>query len=110
VSEEPGERKLAAIMAIDLVGYSAMSEADEAEAVSTVARLRAALDQVARTQGGRIFNTAGDGFMLEFPSASGALAAADLLWGGVDRRSVRVGVHVGRCADRAGRGSPRPQR
>jgi adenylate cyclase len=95
VSEEPGERKLAAIMAIDLVGYSAMSEADEAQAVSTVARLRTALDQVARTQGGRIFNTAGDGFMLEFPSASGALAAAEMLWGGVDRRSIRVGVHVG---------------
>jgi adenylate cyclase len=95
VSEELGDRKLAAIMAIDLVGYSALSETDEAEAASSVARLRAALDQVARTQGGRIFNTAGDGFMLEFPSASGALAAAELLWGGVDRRSVRVGVHVG---------------
>ena len=95
MSEEPGGRKLAAIMAIDLVGYSALSETDEAEAMSTVARLRTALDQVARTQGGRIFNTAGDGFMLEFPSASGALAAAELLWGGVDRRSVRVGVHVG---------------
>ena len=95
MSEELGDRKLAAIMAIDLVGYSALSETDEAEAASSVARLRAALDQVARTQGGRIFNTAGDGFMLEFPSASGALAAAELLWGGVDRRSVRVGVHVG---------------
>ncbi len=95
MTEEPGVRKLAAIMAIDMVGYAALSEADETEAVSTVARLRAALDSVARTQGGRIFNTAGDGFMLEFPSASGALAAAELLWGGVDRRSVRVGVHVG---------------
>jgi adenylate cyclase len=95
VSEELGDRKLTAIMAIDLVGYSALSETDEAQAASTVARMRAALDQVARTQGGRIFNTAGDGFMLEFPSASGALAAAELLWGGVDRRSVRVGVHVG---------------
>lgn len=95
MSEEAGERKLAAIMAIDLVGYSALSEMDEAEAVSTVTRLRTALDQVARTQGGRIFNSAGDGFLLEFPSASGALAAAELLWGGVDRRSVRVGVHVG---------------
>lgn len=95
MSEELGDRKLTAIMSIDLVGYSALSEEDEAEAVSTVARLRTALDQVARTQGGRIFNTAGDGFMLEFPSASGALAAAEMLWGGVDRRSVRVGVHVG---------------
>jgi adenylate cyclase len=82
-------------MAIDLVGYSALSELDETQAAAAVARLRAALDQVARTQGGRIFNTAGDGFMLEFGSAAGALAAAELLWGGVDRRSVRVGVHVG---------------
>lgn len=95
MSEDLGERKLTAIMAIDLVGYSSMSEQDETQAASTVARLRAALDQVARTQGGRIFNTAGDGFMLEFPSAAGALAAAEMLWGGVDRRSVRVGVHVG---------------
>jgi adenylate cyclase len=95
VSEETGPRKLAAIMSIDIVGYSALSEADEAHAAAAVVRLRAALDQVARTQGGRIFNTAGDGFMLEFGSAAGALAAAELLWGGVDRRSVRVGVHVG---------------
>jgi adenylate cyclase len=95
VSEDLGDRKLTAIMAIDLVGYSALSETDEAAAASSVTRLRSALNQVARTQGGRIFNTAGDGFMLEFPSASGALAAAELLWGGVDRRSVRVGVHVG---------------
>jgi adenylate cyclase len=95
VSEEPGDRKLTAIMSIDIVGYSALSETDETAAASSVSRLRAALDGVARTQGGRIFNTAGDGFMLEFPSASGALAAAEMLWGGVDRRSVRVGVHVG---------------
>jgi adenylate cyclase len=33
--------------------------------------------------------------MLEFASASGALSAAEVLWGGVERRRVRVGVHVG---------------
>jgi adenylate cyclase len=83
-------------MAIDLVGYSALSEIDEAAAIAAVEQLRAALDQVAGAHSGRIFNTAGDGFMLEFSSAAGALAAAELLWGGgVDRNSVRVGVHVG---------------
>lgn len=96
MSEDTGPRKLAAIMAIDLVGYSAMSEVDEGQAVDAVARLRGALEGAALIHGGRIFNTAGDGFMLEFCSAAGALGAVDQIWaGGVERRTVRVGVHVG---------------
>ncbi|MGQ0531881.1 MAG: adenylate/guanylate cyclase domain-containing protein, partial [Caulobacteraceae bacterium] len=85
----------AAIMSIDVAGYSAMSEIDEAEALALVARLRDTLDAITQNHGGRIFNTAGDGFMLEFASAAGALAAAERLWGGVERHRVRVGVHVG---------------
>ncbi len=95
MTEEPGPRKLAAIMSIDIAGYSAMTEIDESEAVAAVTRLRAALDAIAAAQSGRIFNTAGDGFMLEFASAAGALAAAEALWAGVERQSVRVGVHIG---------------
>jgi adenylate cyclase len=95
VTEELGPRKLAAIMSIDVAGYSAMTEVDEAEALAMVTRLRGALDTITQKHGGRIFNTAGDGFMLEFASATGALAAAEVLWGGVERDRVRVGVHVG---------------
>ncbi len=95
MSEDNGPRKLAAIMAIDLVGYSAMSEADEAGAVAAVDKLRGALDGAALVHGGRIFNAAGDGFMIEFCSAVGALEATELLWSNVERRSVRVGVHMG---------------
>src|SRR5262249_37658795 len=95
MTQEPGPRKLAAIMSIDVAGYSAMSEVDEAEALALVTRLRGVLDGIVEAQGGRIFNTAGDGFMLEFTSAASALAAAEVLWGGVERQSVRVGVHVG---------------
>lgn len=95
MTEELGPRKLAAIMSIDVAGYSAMSEVDEAEALALVGRVRAVLDTIVETHGGRVFNTAGDGFMLEFASASGALAAAEVLWGGVERQRVRVGVHVG---------------
>lgn len=95
MTEELGPRKLAAIMSIDVAGYSAMSEVDEAEALAMVTRLRGVLDDIVRSHGGRIFNTAGDGFMLEFGSAAGALAAAEILWGGVERQRVRVGVHVG---------------
>lgn len=82
-------------MSVDVAGYSAMSEIDEAEALAMVTRLRGALDTITQNHGGRIFNTAGDGFMLEFGSAAGALAAAEVLWGGVERQRVRVGVHVG---------------
>lgn len=95
MTEELGPRKLAAIMSIDVAGYSAMTEVDEAEALAMVTRLREALDTITQKHGGRIFNTAGDGFMLEFGSAAGALAAAEVLWGGVERERVRVGVHVG---------------
>jgi adenylate cyclase len=95
MSEEPGARKLAAILAIDLVGYSALSEEDEAQAVTTVSRLRDALEGAALVHGGRIFNTAGDGFMLEFCSAAGALGAIDELWNAFERASVRIGVHMG---------------
>lgn len=95
MTEELGPRKLAAIMSIDVAGYSAMSEVDEAEALALVTRVRGVLDTIIKTHGGRIFNTAGDGFMLEFASASGALSAAEVLWGGVERQRVRVGVHIG---------------
>lgn len=95
MSEELGPRKLAAIMSIDIAGYSAMTEMDEAQALAMVARVRGALDQIAPAHSGRIFNTAGDGFMLEFASAAGALGAAEMLWGGIERKNVRVGVHVG---------------
>ncbi len=95
MSEQPGLRKLAAIMSIDIAGFSALSESDEGEAAGLVARLRGTLDGLATQEGGRIFNTAGDGFMLEFCSASGALNAADALRAAEEGRRVRVGLHVG---------------
>lgn len=95
MTEEVGPRKLAAIMSIDVAGYSALTEADEARAVELVSLLREKLGDVAGAREGRIFNTAGDGFMLEFASAAGALAAAEQVSIIVDRKSIRVGVHIG---------------
>ncbi|MBY0563247.1 MAG: hypothetical protein K2P58_03590 [Hyphomonadaceae bacterium] len=95
MTEEWGPRKLAAIMSIDIVGYSALAEVDEGEAAGAVAAVRDALDKVSAKQGGRIFNTAGDGFMVEFASAAGALAAVEEFWASVERKRVRVGMHVG---------------
>ncbi len=95
MSEELGPRKLAAIMSIDIAGYSAMSEINEAGAAALVSRLRALIAETAPSRGGRLFNTAGDGFMLEFASAAGALETAEHVRAGVGREPIRIGVHVG---------------
>lgn len=87
-------RKLASIVAIDVAGYSRRSETDEAAAIRAVAGLRERVIKAAAAHGGRLFNTAGDGFMLEFPTASGALAAAEEIAAAGDP-PVRVGVHLG---------------
>jgi adenylate cyclase len=87
-------RKLASIVAIDVAGYSRRTEADEEATVGVVAALKIAVAKAAHAHGGRVFNTAGDGFMLEFPTASGALAAAEEIAGAGDP-PVRVGVHLG---------------
>jgi class 3 adenylate cyclase len=93
-AESESERRLAAIVAVDMAGYSRRAEADQAGAVQAVASLAQAVERVAAAHGGRVFNTAGDGFMLEFLTASGALeAAADLA--GQAPVPVRIGVHLG---------------
>lgn len=95
MTEDLGPRKLAAIMSIDVAGFSALTETDEARAVELVSQLRDLLMKIAGAGAGRVFNTAGDGFMLEFASASGALAAAEHVCVSIDRKSIRVGVHIG---------------
>ena len=89
----PG-RKLASIVAIDVAGYSRRTEKDETAAIAAVAALRERIDKSAAAHGGRVFNTAGDGFMLEFPSAASALASAEEIALAGDP-PVRVGVHLG---------------
>ena len=54
-------RRLAAIVCIDMAGYSALAELDEARAAQAVAALRQRAEELARRHGGRIFSTAGDG-------------------------------------------------
>lgn len=87
-------RKLATIVALDVAGYSARTEADEAKTTGEVAALRAVIEMIAARYGGRIFNTAGDGFMLEFASSLAAVEAAIELAETCEPK-VRVGVHLG---------------
>jgi TolB-like protein/class 3 adenylate cyclase len=87
-------RKLATIVALDVAGYSARTEADEAKTTSEIAALRTVIEEIAGRRGGRVFNTAGDGFMLEFGSSMAAVEAAFELAETCEPK-VRVGVHVG---------------
>ena len=87
-------RKLATIVALDVAGYSARTEADEAKTTAEVAALRKVIETIAARHGGRVFNTAGDGFMLEFGSSLGAVEAAFALAETCEPK-VRVGVHLG---------------
>lgn len=87
-------RRLATIVAIDAAGYSRQSEIDEATAIREITALGERIRASAESRGGRVFNTAGDGFMLEFPSATAAVAAAEEVQA-VDRVPLRIGIHLG---------------
>jgi TolB-like protein len=94
MAEEGQSRRLTTIVALDVAGYSARTEADEAGTTAEVAALRSVIEAIAGPHGGRVFNTAGDGFMLEFGSSLAAVEAAFALAERCEPK-VRVGVHLG---------------
>jgi adenylate cyclase len=73
---DSGERRLAAIVVADVVGYSAMMAEDEDGTLSALRAHRNAIDPVILNNAGRIVKGTGDGVLLEFPSAVAALNAA----------------------------------
>ena len=99
------ERKLAAIFAADLAGYSRLMARDE---VGTLARLkayRAIIDELIASHRGRIFNTAGDSVVADFASAVDAVQCAVAVQAAIatedaggtvdEQMQLRIGVHVG---------------
>src|SRR2546421_1069839 len=106
LSGERVERRLAAILAADVAGYSRLMGQDEA---GTLARLRAhrreLIDPKIAEHKGRIVKTTGDGLLLEFPSVVEAVACAVAVQRGMAERNVsapedqrivfRVGVNLG---------------
>jgi adenylate cyclase len=103
--EERVQRRLAAILAADVEGYSRLMRADELGTMRTLTSHRAIMDRLITDHGGRIANTAGDSVLAEFPSVVDAVECAvavqrtlreanDAL--AEDRRvQFRIGVHVG---------------
>src|SRR5262245_11309357 len=70
------ERRLAAIVAADVAGYSRLMELDEAGTAQALREHRAAVDPIVTRCGGRIVKTTGDGVLLEFPSVVAAVECA----------------------------------
>ncbi len=101
----PRERRLAAVVFTDVVGYSAMVQADEAGALGRVAADLARMRTVCLVHSGETLNSMGDGLMLAFPSTVRALAFAleiqeefmqrNEMHGAVARLQHRIGIHLG---------------
>ena len=95
---EGEQRRLAAILAADVVGFSRLVGADEA---GTLARLRAlrhdVIDPAIGRHSGRLFKAMGDGFLAEFSSAVEAVSCAQAIQQGNAGGGLplRIGIHVG---------------
>jgi adenylate cyclase len=99
------ERRLAAIFAADVEGYSRLMGADEVGTLRTLTSHREIMDRLIGEHGGRIANTAGDSVLAEFPSVVDAVQAAVEVQEAlrtanealpeVRRVRFRIGVHVG---------------
>ena len=69
-------RKLVAVFAADVEGYSRLMGADEVGTLKGLTERRAILDRIIGEHGGRIANTAGDSVLAEFGSAVDAVQCA----------------------------------
>ena len=104
--DERLQRRLAAIVAADVVGYTAMMDRDEDGTLARLKTLRAEVfDPMVSKFGGRVFKNTGDGALVEFPSAVDAVQCAFDIQGSLgernatlpeDQRTVlRMGVSLG---------------
>jgi len=77
MNEQPSiQRRLAAILAADIAGYSRLMHEDEAATVRDLKSHQSVILPLVGRHGGRIIDTAGDGLMAEFTSVIGATACA----------------------------------
>jgi class 3 adenylate cyclase len=102
----PTERRLAAILAADVVGYSRLMGADEIGTLRALKSLRRdLLDPAISGHRGRIVKTTGDGLLVEFASVVDAVVCAATIqhdlasWPALgrteDRLTLRIGVNIG---------------
>ena len=105
--EQPGRigRRLSAIVAADVAGYSRLMGLDEVGTARTLREHRAVTDALVAKHGGRLVKSTGDGVLLEFPSVVDAVECAVAVQAvmhqrnegvPVDRRMLfRIGINLG---------------
>ncbi len=106
------KRKIAAIFAADIAGYSRLVAEDEEETLRRLASYRQVTDDFIARYGGRIFNTAGDAVLAEFPSAVEAVRCAidiqeslrtrNMAYPASRHMSFRIGITIGDVVERDG--------
>lgn len=96
---EGPQRRLSAILAADVAGYSRLMGADEAGTLADLRALRGTIfGPVTAAHGGRVIKSMGDGWLVEFASATEAVTAASAIQDALDghpRIVLRIGIHVG---------------
>lgn len=95
-------RRLAAIMFTDMVGFSSLTEQDEAGALKLLDIQTRLMEPILVVHGGRLVRTMGDGTFVEFGSAVSACKAALEIQDAVAKHNetgprfqIRIGVHLG---------------
>jgi class 3 adenylate cyclase len=106
------KRKIAAILAADVVGYSKLVAEDEEETLRRLASYRSVVDDFIAKSNGRIFNTAGDAVLAEFSSAVEAVRCAidiqeslrtrNMAYPPSRQMSFRMGITIGDVVERDG--------
>ena len=101
----PLERKLVAILAADMQGYSRLMGVDEEGTLATLSAHRAIADALIAQNGGQICGTAGDSILAEFASVFAAvqcavdiqrdLEQANQTLGEERRMWFRIGINIG---------------
>lgn len=105
MAKEKIKRKIAVIFATDVVGYSKHMEANESETIHNLRACEAILLGLFEKHDGRLFNTGGDSFLAEFPSAVSAVECAVDFQNAIKERNTteetsvklefRVGINSG---------------
>ena len=96
------QRKLAALLSADVVGYSRLMAQDEVATLKTLNAHRDAMGRLIRQHGGRVVSAVGDNVLADFPSVVDAVACSVAMLGSRDtnapderKMQFRIGIHLG---------------
>src|SRR5215510_136386 len=105
-------RRLAAIMFTDIVGFSRQMGADEARTMRLLALHNQVIRQVVTAHKGTVIKTVGDAFLVDFPSVVNAVQCAQQIQAQLrthnaetepgDQIHVRIGIHLGDIIEQEG--------